>query len=66
VSAVRVRITSCVSGLWHTYRNWRYAILFYSLLFTLAVGPLRSVLGFRAGMIVYLMSHYVSAEDKGN
>jgi hypothetical protein len=53
VSQRRAHATSnCgASGLWHTYRNWRYAILFYSLLFTLAVGPLRSVLGFRANLL---------------
>jgi Ion channel len=45
------RATRCVSGLWHTYRNWRYAILFYSLLLTLAVGPLRGALGFRANLL---------------
>jgi hypothetical protein len=38
-------------GLWHTYRNWRYAILFYSLLLTLAVGPLRSALGVRVNLL---------------
>ena len=51
VSTLRARATSGASGLWHTYCNWRYAILFYSLLFTLAVGPLRSVLGFRANLL---------------
>jgi hypothetical protein len=51
VSTLRARATSGASSLWHTYRNWRYAILFYSLLFTLAVGPLRSVLGFRANLL---------------
>ena len=38
-------------GLWYTYRNWRYAILFYSLLLTLAVGPLRSALGVRVNLL---------------
>jgi len=38
-------------GLWHTYRNRRYAILFYSLLLTLAVGPLRSALGVRVNLL---------------
>ena len=51
MSTLRARATSCVSGLWHTYRNWRYAILFYSLLLTLAVGPLRGALGFRANLL---------------
>jgi hypothetical protein len=46
-----VRATRCVSGLWHTYRNWRYAILFYSLLLTLTVGPLHSALGFRTNLL---------------
>jgi len=45
------RATRCVSGLWHTYCNWRYAILFYSLLLTLAVGPLRRALGFPASFL---------------
>jgi Ion channel len=51
VSTLRTRATSGASGLWRTYRNWRYAILFYSLLLTLAVGPLRSVLGFHANLL---------------
>ena len=51
MSAVRVRATSGASGLWHPYRNWRYAILFYSLLLTLAVGPMRSSLGFHANIL---------------
>jgi hypothetical protein len=53
VSQCRAQITSnCgASSLWPTYHNRRYAILFYSLLFTLAVGPLRSVLGFRANLL---------------
>jgi hypothetical protein len=37
--------------LWHAYLRWRYAILFYSLLLTLAVGPLCSALGFRANLL---------------
>jgi len=37
--------------LWRAYFQWRYAILFYSLLFTLAVGPLCSALGFRANLL---------------
>jgi hypothetical protein len=47
VSRPRAHTTSGYSarGLWHTYHNWRYAILFYSLLLTLAVVPLRRALG---------------------
>ena len=51
VSTLHTRATSGACGLWRTYLNWRYAILFYSLLLTLAVGPLRSVLGFRANLL---------------
>jgi voltage-gated potassium channel len=36
---------------WHIYRNWRYTILFYSLLLTLAVGPLCRALGFRGNFL---------------
>jgi hypothetical protein len=43
--------TSGVSGLWYTYRNWRYAILFYSLLLTLTVVPLRRALGFPTSLL---------------
>jgi hypothetical protein len=46
VSTLHARTTSGACGLWHIYRNWRYAILFYSLLLTLAVVPLRRALGF--------------------
>ena len=45
------KATSGVSGLWHTYLNWRYAILFYSLLFTLAEVPLRRTLGFPTSVL---------------
>ena len=38
-------------GLRHTYRNGRYAILFYSLLLTLAVAPLRRALRFPASFL---------------
>jgi hypothetical protein len=51
VRTLHARATSRVSGLWHTYLNWRYAILFYSLLLTLAVGPLRSALGVRTNLL---------------
>jgi hypothetical protein len=51
MSARRTRVSSGSSGLWHTYRRWRYTILFYSLLLTLGAGPLRDVLGFRANLL---------------
>src|SRR5262245_11109064 len=51
VNILHARATSGAIGLWHTYLNWRYAILFYSLLLTLAVGPLRSALGVRANLL---------------
>jgi hypothetical protein len=51
VSSLRARVTSGVSGLWHTYRNCRYAVLFYSLLLTLAVVPLRKALGFSTSLL---------------
>jgi voltage-gated potassium channel len=51
MNTLRARATGSASGLWHTYRNWRYAILFYSLLLTLAVGPLRGALGFHANLL---------------
>jgi hypothetical protein len=44
-------VTSSASGLWHTYHAWRYAALFYSLLLTLAIGPLRSALGIRVNLL---------------
>src|SRR5215475_6358704 len=46
VSTLRTRVTRGACGLWHTYCNCRYALLFYSLLLTLAVVPLRRALGF--------------------
>lgn len=48
---LHARATSCASGLWSTYRNWRYALLFYSLLLTLAVVPLRRALGFPTSLL---------------
>ena len=51
MSEVRVRETGGCSGVWSAYFGWRYTILFYSLLLTLAVGPLRSALGFRANLL---------------
>lgn len=51
MSARRTRASRCSSRLWHTYLHWRYTILFYSLLLTLAVGPLRSALGFDVNLL---------------
>jgi Ion channel len=51
VSKLRVRATSGAGCLWHIYRNGRYTILFYSLLLTLAVGPLQSALGVRTDLL---------------
>ena len=45
VSTLRTRETSGACSLWYIYRHWRYAILFYSLLLTLAVAPLHRALG---------------------
>ena len=45
MSRLCARMTSGARGLWHIYLNWRYAILFYSLLLTLAVMPLHMALG---------------------
>jgi hypothetical protein len=50
VSTLHARVTSGAYGLWHTYHNWRYALLFYSLLLTLAVGPLHRALGFHTNV----------------
>jgi hypothetical protein len=44
-------MSRCASGLWHIYHGWRYAILFYSLLLTLAVAPLRRALGLPASFL---------------
>jgi len=51
MNTLRARATGSASGLWHTYLNWRYAILFYSLLLTLAVVPLRRALGFPTSLL---------------
>jgi Ion channel len=51
VHTLRVRTTRGACGLWYTYRHWRYAILFYSLLLTLAVVPLRRALGFPTSLL---------------
>jgi hypothetical protein len=48
---LRAKATGGASGLWYTYRNWRYAILFYSLLLTLTVVPLRRALGLPTGLL---------------
>ena len=51
VRLLRVRVTRGAWGLWHTYHNCRYALLFYSLLLTLAVVPLRRALGFPTSLL---------------
>jgi len=51
VRTLHTRATSGASGLWQTYRHWRYAILFYSLLLTFVVGPLDSALGLRTNLL---------------
>src|SRR4029453_12532927 len=51
MSRLRARVTSGAWGLRHTYRTFRYALLFYSLLLTLAVVPLRRALGFPTGLL---------------
>ena len=48
---LHTKTTSGASGLWHTYLHWRYAILFYSLLLTLAEVPLRRALGFPTSLL---------------
>ncbi len=51
VSTLHTRVIRGGCGLWHTYRNCRYALLFYSLLLTLAVVPLRRALGFSNSLL---------------
>ena len=51
VSRLCARVTRGACGLWHTYRHCRYALLFYSLLLTLAVVPLRRALGFPTSLL---------------
>jgi Ion channel len=51
VSQRLAHATSGCGGLWRTYFQWRYAILFYSLLFTFAAGPLLNALGFDANLL---------------
>src|SRR5215831_14947514 len=45
---LHARATSGACSLWYTYLHWRYALLFYSLLLTLAVAPLDRALGLHA------------------
>jgi hypothetical protein len=51
VRTLHTRATSGASGLWQTYRQWRYTILFCSLLITFVVGPLDSALGLRTNLL---------------
>jgi Ion channel len=51
VSKLRFRATSEAGGLWRIYCSGRYTILFYTLLLTLAVGPLQSALGVRTDLL---------------
>src|SRR4029453_2080911 len=51
VRRLRARVTSGACGLRHTYRTCRYALLFYSLLLTLTVVPLRRALGFSTSLL---------------
>src|SRR5215475_11791466 len=51
ISTLRARVTSAACSLWHTYLSCRYAILFYSLLLTLAEVPLRRALGFPTSLL---------------
>src|SRR4029434_10761384 len=56
VRRLRARVTSGACGLWHTYHTCRYALLFYSLLLTLAVVPLRRALGFSTSLLELLLA----------
>jgi hypothetical protein len=51
MSTRHARVASEASSLWRLYCNGRYAILFYSLLLTLAVVPLRRALGYPTSLI---------------
>jgi hypothetical protein len=51
VSQRRAHATSGGGRLRRVYGQWRYAILFYSLLLTLVVGPLRNALGFQVSFL---------------
>jgi hypothetical protein len=51
MSTLHARAPSEAGGLWRIYRNGRYAILFYSLLLTLAVVPLRKALGIPTSLL---------------
>jgi hypothetical protein len=44
-------VISGSTGLWYIYGYWRYAILFYSLLLTLAVVPLHRALGIPTSLL---------------
>ena len=50
IVAIATATRGC-GGLRHAYFQWRYAILFYSLLFTFAAGPLLDALGFDANLL---------------
>ena len=50
IVAIATATRGC-GGLRRAYFRWRYAILFYSLLFTFAAGPLRDALGFDANLL---------------
>ena len=68
MSQHRAHATSGGGGLQRVYGQWRYAILFYSLLLTLAVGPLRNALGFRVSLLelflaINLLAAVVPIED---
>ena len=50
IVAIATATRGC-GGLRRAYFQWRYAILFYSLLFTFAAGPLLDALGFDANLL---------------
>jgi hypothetical protein len=51
VHELRASVTGSARGLRQVYLRWRYASLFYSLLLTLAAGPLLGALGFHADLL---------------
>jgi hypothetical protein len=51
VSQRRAHATRGCGRLWRAYGQWRYAILFYSLLVTLVEAPLRMALGFPPSLL---------------
>jgi Ion channel len=62
VSTLRARVTSSARALWSTYHHCRYALLFYSLLLTLAVVPLRKALGFPTSLLeIFLAINLLAA-----